>query len=167
MKLELITDNTQEHAPLNPMVTYELVADMGKDGTKTVFESGSYTEVLAVFEQIEKGNLDIPNIDLYEDEMETLEGLYINLCLTAKELEIITLGTEQTAVAEVQAYKVQKENKFVDGLCPRNWENTDISNLSEKQINGILDNCGKCQRYSQCQKVAELNDKLKEINGED
>ena len=111
--------------------------------------------------------MDIPNIDLYEDEMETLEGLYINLCLTAKELEIITLGTEQTAVAEVQAYKVQKENKFVDGLCPRNWENTDISNLSEKQINGILDNCEKCQRYSQCQKVTELNDKLKEINGED
>ena len=59
---------------------------------------------------------------------------------------------------------VKQENTFVSGLCPRSWDNTDVSKLSENQINGILDNCEKCNRYYQCNKVAELDDKLKEIH---
>ena len=55
---------------------------------------------------------------------------------------------------------------FVLGLCPRSWDNTDVSPLSRLQINGILDNCEKCQRYSQCNKVAELNDRLVELDNE-
>ena len=55
---------------------------------------------------------------------------------------------------------------IVAGLCPRSWGNTDVSPLSRVQINGILDNCEKCQRYSQCNKVAELNDRLVELDNE-
>ena len=55
---------------------------------------------------------------------------------------------------------------IVTGLCPRSWDNTDVSPLSRVQINGILDNCEKCQRYSQCNKVAELNDRLVELDNE-
>ena len=55
---------------------------------------------------------------------------------------------------------------IVTGLCPRSWGNTDVSPLSRVQINGILDNCEKCQRYSQCNKVAELNDRLVELDNE-
>ena len=55
---------------------------------------------------------------------------------------------------------------IVTGLCPRSWDNTDVSPLSRVQINGILDNCEKCQRYSQCNKVAELNDRLVEPDNE-
>ena len=55
---------------------------------------------------------------------------------------------------------------LVLGLCPRSWDNTDVSPLSRLQINGILDNCEKCQRYSQCNKVAELNDRLVELDNE-
>ena len=95
--------------------------------------------------------------------MENLEGLGINITLTASELEIITYDGEQSATAELVAFKVAKP---VLGLCPRAWENTDITGLNETQVNGILDNCEKCDRYGQCQKVTELNDKLKELNGE-
>ena len=55
---------------------------------------------------------------------------------------------------------------IVTGLCPLSWDNTDVSPLSRVQINGILDNCEKCQRYSQCNKVAELNDRLVELDNE-
>ena len=55
---------------------------------------------------------------------------------------------------------------IVTGLCPLSWDNTDVSPLSRVQINGILDNCEKCQRYSQCSKVAELNDRLVELDNE-
>ena len=55
---------------------------------------------------------------------------------------------------------------IVTGLCPLSWDITDVSPLSRVQINGILDNCEKCQRYSQCNKVAELNDRLVELDKE-
>ena len=55
---------------------------------------------------------------------------------------------------------------IVTGLCPRSWDNTDVSPLSRLQINGILDNCEKCLRYSQCNKVAELNGRLVELDNE-
>ena len=55
---------------------------------------------------------------------------------------------------------------IVAGLCPLSWDSTDVSPLSRVQINGILDNCEKCQRYSQCNKVAELNDRLVELDKE-
>ena len=56
---------------------------------------------------------------------------------------------------------------IVTGLCPRSWDNTDVPRLSRVQINGILDNCEKCQRYSQCNKVAELNDRLVELDNKE
>ena len=55
---------------------------------------------------------------------------------------------------------------IVTGLCPLSWDSTDVSPLSRVQINGILDNCEKCQRYSQWNKVAELNDRLVELDNE-
>ena len=100
VNLKLVKDNTGKDIPEQPIITYELVADLGEDGTRTVYETSSLTE--------------IPNI--------------------------------------------------VTGLCPRSWDNTDVSPLSRVQINGILDNCEKCQRYSQCNKVAELNDRLAELD---
>ena len=57
--------------------------------------------------------------------------------------------------------------KFIEGLCPRGWDNTDVSELTEKQVNTILDNCELCNRYPQCQKVAELDRRLKYIENGD
>ena len=57
----------------------------------------------------------------------------------------------------------KKPEVFNPNLCPLSWDNTDISNLSEVRINEILDNCELCDRYSQCNKVAELNDRLKKM----
>ena len=109
-ELLLVTekDNREKEIPEQPTVTYELVADMGEDGTKTVFESESLQEVYSVINSIRQGNLDIPNADLYEDELEGLLGLSINITLTAQDLSIITYGSEQSATAELVAYRIEK-----------------------------------------------------------
>lgn len=169
MKLELVKDNTKGIPPINPMITYELVANFGENGTKTVYECGSLAEIYVVIDEIKMGKLDRPHLELTTNELKSVITLSILTELTADYIAVRNYGDEMQAEAVLQRYKLVEDetNNFVNELCPRSWENTDISNLSEKQINGILDNCEKCQRYSQCQKVAELNDRLKEINGED
>lgn len=108
-KLKIVNDNTEKIIPEQPIITYELVADLGEDGTKTVYECGSLLEVNALIDRIKEGDLDIPNIDLYEDELENLESLSVNIVLTAKELEIIQYDGEQSAMAELKTYKVEKD----------------------------------------------------------
>lgn len=165
--LFLLNDNTTKDIPQRPVITYELVADMGEDGTKTIYECESLTETYVAIDEIRVGEFDRPHLDLTADELENIETLSINVVLTATALDIVKYENEQSAMAELKSYKVVREPKLITGLCPRSWENTDISNLSRVQVNGILDNCEKCDRYSQCNKVAELNDKLVELDNEE
>lgn len=42
-------------------------------------------------------------------------------------------------------------------------DNTDVSNFSWQQLSDKLDDCDRCVHYHYCQKVCEMNDRLKEI----
>lgn len=42
----------------------------------------------------------------------------------------------------------------------------DVDRMTEKKINQTLDSCESCERYSLCDTVCYMNDKLKLINGE-
>lgn len=106
MKFELIKDNTMEHAPVNPIITYEIIADMGENGTKTIFSSDMLASCFRVLNEIENGNFE--SADLYEDELETITGLSVSVVLTAQDLDIITYGTEKSATAELMSYKTIK-----------------------------------------------------------
>ena len=107
--LKLVNDNTVKDIPQCPIVTYELVADLGEDGTKTIYESGSLAEVYVVIDEIRIGELDRPNLDLDEDELKNIETIGINVVLTAQDLEIIDFGTEKSAMAELKVYRVVEE----------------------------------------------------------
>lgn len=107
--LKLVNDNTIKDIPDCPTITYELVADLGEDGTKTLYECGSLTETYVVIDEIRMGELDRPHLDLTEDELENIETISINVILTATKLDIIEYGQEQSAMAELKTYKVVKE----------------------------------------------------------
>lgn len=107
-KLVLINDNTVKDIPQKPIVTYELVADLGEDGTKTIFESEDRLEISMILRGIEDGELPNLNIDLDEDELENIETISVNVVLTAQDLDIITYGDEKSAMAELVSYKVTR-----------------------------------------------------------
>ena len=106
-EFKLINDNTEKHAPENPMVTYEIIVDMGEDGTKTVFSSDNYSKVYNAMNEITKGNLSVPELDLYEDELENVVGMSVVIVLTAKNLDIIKFDGETSATAELVTYEVK------------------------------------------------------------
>ena len=106
-EFKLINNNTEKHAPENPMVTYEIIADMGKDGTKTIFSSDNYSKVYNAMNEITKGNLSVPELDLYEDELENVVGMSVVVVLTAKNLDIIRFDGETSASAEIMTYEVK------------------------------------------------------------
>lgn len=106
--LVLTNDNTGKDIPQRPIVTYELVADLGEDGTKTIYECESLAETYVVIDEIRVGELDRPNLDLDEGELENIETISINVVLTAQDLDIIDYGNEKSAMAELKSYKVTK-----------------------------------------------------------
>ena len=107
--LKLVNDNTVKDIPDCPTITYELVADLGEDGTKTLYECGSLAETYVVIDEIRVGELDRPHLDLTADELENIETISINVILTATELDIVKYEQEQSAMAELKSYKVVKE----------------------------------------------------------
>jgi len=106
MKFELTKDNNMEHSPINPTITYEIIVDMGENGTKTIFSSDMLASCFRVLNEIENGNFE--SADLYEEELETIKGLSINVVLTAQDLDIITYDTGKSATAELISYKTIK-----------------------------------------------------------
>lgn len=108
MTIELVKDNTVKDIPEQPIVTYEIVGDMGEDGTKTLYEIGDLKEAEKVVEAIRNNTFsDIPNLDLDEDELSELKGISLNVVLTGMNLDIISYGHgEQSAMAELKVYKV-------------------------------------------------------------
>lgn len=107
MNIELTNDNTQKIIPECPVITYELVADMGEDGTKTLYECGCLAEIYVVIDEIKMRKLDRPHLDLVADELENIETISINVVLTATKLDIIKHEQEQSAMAELMSYKVK------------------------------------------------------------
>lgn len=107
MKIELTNDNTMKHAPENPVVAYELVADMGEDGTKTIYSSNDFSMVLYVVRQLEDSLNEDLLADFSEDEQKKCVGLSIYITLTASKLEIIKYDGEMTAEYELMSYKVK------------------------------------------------------------
>ena len=102
LKLEL----ESEHEPI---LTYELVADLGDSGTKTIYTSDRLSIIQSVVEFIKVGDLGVHKLDLDEDELELVETLGINVVLTSKEIELVAYGGEQSAMALVKSFKVVKE----------------------------------------------------------
>ena len=106
MKLKVTRDNTTEHAPVNPIVTYELIVDMGEDGTKTVLSTDNYAETLVAIDEINAG--DYHRVDITEEELAEVVGVSVNVVLTATELSIVKFDGEESAMAELQVYEVEK-----------------------------------------------------------
>ena len=116
MILETIVNNTEKCIPECPTITYEVVGDMGEDGTKTIYECGSYPEAQGIISAIRDNNLDIPNMDLYEDELENLKGVSINIILNTTEFDIVTYGDEKRISSLLTSYKVQSKS-VLDVAC--------------------------------------------------
>ena len=53
------------------------------------------------------------------------------------------------------------ENLLNTSKCPYSKDNTSIAHLNTDGLNSQLNYCENCERYSSCNKVAELNDALK------
>lgn len=109
VNLKLVNDNTVREIPQQPVITYELVADLGEDGTKTIYECESLAETYVVIDEIRIGELDRPHLDLDEDELQNIQTISINVVLTASELDIIKYDGETSATAELKSYKVVNE----------------------------------------------------------
>lgn len=112
MKLNLVKDNTTKDIPTCPTITYSIVADLDKSGTKTVFECGVLEECYKVLNQLKTGEItDIPNqvIGITKEELEAVTGFSILIQLSAEYLNITDYGCEMIAEAELQAYKVEKD----------------------------------------------------------
>ena len=107
MKIELTNDNTMKHAPENPVIAYELVADMGEDGTKTIYDSNDLSVVLYVVEQLKNPLNKDMLVDFTEDEQKKCVGLSIYITLTASKLEIVKYDGEMTAEYELMSYKIK------------------------------------------------------------
>lgn len=105
INLKLVNDNTVKDIPQKPVITYELVADLGKDGTKTLYECESLKEIYAIIDEIGMGKLNRPYLDLTTDELENIETMSVNVILTATELNIVKDKNEISAMAELQLYK--------------------------------------------------------------
>ena len=108
-ELKLVNDNTSKDIPEQPIITYELVADMGEDGTKTIYECGSLTEIYVAIDEIRVGKLDRPHLELTADELERTRRLSILIQLSATYLAITNYGDEMRAEAVLQDYKVVRD----------------------------------------------------------
>ena len=102
LKLEL----ESEHEPI---LTYELVEDLGDNGTKTIYTSDRLSIIQSVVEFIKVGDLGVHSLDLDDDELELIETLGINVVLTSKEIELVAYDGEKSAMALVKSFKVVKE----------------------------------------------------------
>ena len=117
MILETIVDNTEKCIPECPTVTYEIVGDFGELGTKTIYECGAYAETQAIINAIRDNNLDIPHMDLYENELGDLKEIGVNIVLNATKINLTTYnGCEQYASALLESYRVQ-DRSVVDVAC--------------------------------------------------
>ena len=56
------------------------------------------------------------------------------------------------------------ENLLNTSKCPYSKDNTSIAHLNTDGLNFQLNYCENCERYSSCNKVAELNDALKMLD---
>lgn len=56
------------------------------------------------------------------------------------------------------------ENLLNTSKCPYSKDNTSIAHLNTDGLNSQLNYCENCERYSSCNKVAELNDALKMLD---
>lgn len=107
MNIELTNDNTQKIIPECPVIAYELVADMGEDGTKTIYDSNDLSTVLYIVEQLKNPLNEDILADFSEDERKKCVGLSIYITLTASKLEIVKYDGEMTAECELMSYEVK------------------------------------------------------------
>lgn len=106
INFELIKDNTIERTPVNPMITYELIGNMGRNETKTIFSSDSIMECYKALDEIRINELD--KLDLTKQEYKKLISISLNIVLTACDLTIYKTSSEVAAVAELQAYEIKQ-----------------------------------------------------------
>lgn len=116
MILEPIVNNLNKDIPECPTITYEIVGDFGKNGTKTIYECGNYEEVVGILNRIKNEDLDIPHLDLYEDELKNLETIGINIVLNTTQFDIVTYGSEKRISSLLTSYKVQNRD-ILDLAC--------------------------------------------------
>ena len=109
VNLKLTNDNTVKDIPNCPVITYELVADLGEEGTRTVYETSSLAEIYVVMDEIRIGELNRPNLELTTNELESIVTLSILIQLTASYLAITNYGDEMRAEAVLKQYKLVEE----------------------------------------------------------
>ena len=107
MKFETIKDRRELDIPEQPIITYQLVGDFGEDGTKTLLDCGSLTEIYVAIDEIRVGELDRPLLDLTKE----LKGVSIEVTLTSSSdnFRIYNNGSESEAYAELVAFKVVED----------------------------------------------------------
>ena len=99
LKLELNRNN-------EPILTYEIVVDLGDNRTKTVYTASTLTGAYRLITFIQAGDLDIPNLDLNKDELELIKTIGINVVLTSKNLTFTCYESKQSAMALVKSFRV-------------------------------------------------------------
>ena len=108
MKFEIIKDRRELDIPEQPIITYQLVGDFGEDGTKTLSESSVLDEIYKIVEELNKGNLDHPLLELTTEELQDLKGISIEVVLTSEtsNFSIISYDYETSAHAELVAWNI-------------------------------------------------------------
>ena len=118
----------REYTPSSHEVIYEIVADMGEDGKKTIFSTNSYSACLKVVNEMNREN--ISNVSMSEQEFKALTGISVNVVLVVRDTEIAT--------AELFAYKVKNttiENENITyELCPHCESEVVLENKFVRQV---------------------------------
>lgn len=115
MNLKLVKDNTEKREPENPKIFYDVVVDMGVNGTKTILADDSLAKCYVTLDELKIGEIS-NDVDITRDELENVTGISINLNISTAQLDvfahdmnIFSANSEVIASTELQAYKVEKE----------------------------------------------------------
>ena len=98
-----------KHAPENPVIAYELVADMGEDGTKTIYSSDEFSMILYVVRQL--NSFYKSALKFFNKERKIAKGKYF--------IELVFCLEVEYKKENKVSFTRTEEKTFADNYCDR------------------------------------------------